>query len=203
MSLDLAGDISTLVLITAWCCQPLPEMTLTQSYVAIWRHYSPQWVNCLSAGPVYIRDSHLVITVPADGLAPRGARPSAGTAMATQLHTFSTKYHSLEVMLRYLSWPDDVIQNGRRDPEKSHGTSSVKSLSSCASLYTDPIYTWGHDTWTSSHFQVLSVGHRLWLDYILLRTRLVMFIIALWEHILIKYAGSWMLVILANNRPMS
>ena len=83
------------------------------------------YVNSLYAGSVYIQDTNLVITVPADALAPHGARSSAGTVMATQLDVFSTKCVCLEVMLRYLSWPDDVIQNSWQDLEKSHGTSSV------------------------------------------------------------------------------
>ena len=67
------------------------------------------YINPLYAGSVYIQDTNLVITVPADALAPHGARSSAGTVMATQLDVFSTKCVCLEVMLRYLSWPDDKI----------------------------------------------------------------------------------------------
>ena len=35
--------------------------------------------NSLGTGTVYTRDLNLVITVPVDVLAPKGARPSAGT----------------------------------------------------------------------------------------------------------------------------
>ena len=43
-------------------------------------------VNLSNAGPVYIKDVNVVIIVPADGLAPHGARPSAGTVMITKLY---------------------------------------------------------------------------------------------------------------------
>ena len=35
--------------------------------------------------PVFIRNLNFAITVSADGLAPNGARPSAGTVLATEL----------------------------------------------------------------------------------------------------------------------
>ena len=50
------------------------------------------------------------ITVPADALAP---------------HNTDADYISF-------LWPDDVIQNGRRDVEKSRGTSSVKIFFQCS-----------------------------------------------------------------------
>ena len=46
--------------------------------------------------PMFIHDQNLLITVPADGLAPNGARPSAGTVITT--------YES-----------NDTIQNGKTD----------------------------------------------------------------------------------------
>ena len=49
------------------------------------------------------------ITVPADALAP---------------HNTDADYISF-------LWPDDVIQNGWRDVEKSRGTSSVKIIFQC------------------------------------------------------------------------
>ena len=45
--------------------------------------------NSLSAGPLYKLHPNLVITVPADALAPNGARTSAGTAMNTNFDIFS------------------------------------------------------------------------------------------------------------------
>ena len=55
-------------------------------------------VNLFSAGSSYIWDLDFVITVSADGLAPNGARPSAGTVLATPQvqHVFCqvpTAYH--------------------------------------------------------------------------------------------------------------
>ena len=42
-------------------------------------------LSCTYMGP------NLVTTVPADGLAPGGARPSAGTVLTEKLHWFSSK----------------------------------------------------------------------------------------------------------------
>ena len=42
----------------------------------------------LGDNPVLIWDQYLVITVPADGLAPNGARPSAGTVLTIKLNMF-------------------------------------------------------------------------------------------------------------------
>ena len=41
---------------------------------------------------VHTQDTHLIITVPADALAPNGARPSAGTVTIAKLPLFSTKF---------------------------------------------------------------------------------------------------------------
>ena len=48
----------------------------------------PQCVNPVSAGPVYIRNPNFVTNVPADGPAPNGARPSAGTVLNEALDMF-------------------------------------------------------------------------------------------------------------------
>ena len=37
---------------------------------------------------MYLQDTNWLTTVPADGLAPNGARPSAGTALTTKLDKF-------------------------------------------------------------------------------------------------------------------
>ena len=56
MSLDLTGDKSTLVQVMAWSGnKPLPEPMLTQISVAVWRHYRPQWVNCIKVAQAYPR----------------------------------------------------------------------------------------------------------------------------------------------------
>ena len=72
-------------------------------------------VNSLSAGPIYIWDPNFVITVPADGLAPNGARPSAGTVMTVTLYMSSSSFHWLSMPLCNFIGPDTVIQNGHRD----------------------------------------------------------------------------------------
>ena len=56
-------------------------------------------VNPANAGPINTQDLNLVNTVPADGLAPIGARPSAGAVMTTKLHMFSMKFPLLLLLL--------------------------------------------------------------------------------------------------------
>ena len=46
-------------------------------------------LNLINDGHVYIHNLNLVITVPADALAPKGARPSAGTMLTTQFFFLS------------------------------------------------------------------------------------------------------------------
>ena len=53
-----------------------------QSFAMANQYVSMHAINPLNAGPVYIQDKNLVITVPADVLAPDGARPSAGTVLS-------------------------------------------------------------------------------------------------------------------------
>ena len=53
---------------------------------------------------VWIQDSDFVNTVSADGLAPKGARPSTGTVLTINLCSFS-------VIWNWLCWQDGVIQN--------------------------------------------------------------------------------------------
>ena len=57
--------------------------------VQCWPHHGESAdliaLNHSSAGPDYIQDPHLVNTVSADGLAPDGARPYAGTVMTTNI----------------------------------------------------------------------------------------------------------------------
>ena len=60
------------------------------------------------------------ITVPVDGLAPNGARPSAGTGMTVKFNRFSWKLLWLSIILYNIPWPEYIIQNGRRDLTKSH-----------------------------------------------------------------------------------
>ena len=62
-----------------WIKQPLIKIT---------RPVSPMAINPWGACPMYIQDMNVVITVPADGLAPNGARPSAGTMLTTKLDMY-------------------------------------------------------------------------------------------------------------------
>ena len=74
----------------------------------------------ICAGYAYLRDPHLVFTVPTD-IVPPGAKPSAGKVMTTQLHTLSAK-----VSYRWLSGNlfERMISfgNGGWDLKKYFGT---------------------------------------------------------------------------------
>ena len=61
-------------------------------------------------------------------------KASAGTVLALKLHTLSTRFLLLFFISNHHCWPDDVIQNGRPDLEKSHDTSSVKKQEETNSL---------------------------------------------------------------------
>ena len=51
-----------------------------------WSIWVPQYlVNAWRAGPGFISEFNLLITVPANGLAPKVDRPSAGTALTTNM----------------------------------------------------------------------------------------------------------------------
>ena len=50
----------------------------------------------LKASPIYLQGPYFVIAVPADGLAPLGARPSAGTVMTEKLDIYF--FHILMVI---------------------------------------------------------------------------------------------------------
>ena len=70
------------------------------------------FINLPSAGPANILGPNFATTVPADVLPRNGAKPSVGTGMTTKSHLLSMKLRRLPVIL---FWPNDVIQNGRRD----------------------------------------------------------------------------------------
>ena len=137
MSLDLTDDMSTLVQVMAWCCQ-VTSHYLSQCCPDPCRHMTSLgqelnlcWIvliNCLSITPVYTWDPNLVITVPADTLAPGNARPWAGTVIMTfKLELSSSKFLWLLIKSYDFCGQDEVIQNGQRDLMKPHGTWSVNS----------------------------------------------------------------------------
>ena len=91
MSLNLTDDESTLVQVMAWCRQATSHY-LRQCWprsLSLYGVTRPQWVKSQS---VYIQDPNSVITVPADVLAPNGARTSAGTVLTIKLDTLSLKF---------------------------------------------------------------------------------------------------------------
>ena len=113
------------------------------------------FINPSSAGPVHIQDPHLVITVPADVLAPHGARTSAGTVIMAHLHIFLMKFLWLEVMPSYCFWQNDVIQNGRKDLKKSHGIHAVDMKKKLLSAVSLPF--WSQDWWVNHIFYVFMI----------------------------------------------
>ena len=54
--------------------------------------------------PICIYKSDMVITMPADDLAPNGARPSAGHVLITGVHIFFTIIIWLSVIYSFLLW---------------------------------------------------------------------------------------------------
>ena len=61
-------------------------------------------------GYMYIKNRNLVITVPADGLALKGAGPSAETVMASSLNMISSKAFLLLMILDiFLLWCDEAF----------------------------------------------------------------------------------------------
>ena len=78
-------------------------------------------------GPIL--STNLVITLPADGLAPDGGRSSARTVMTTQLNAaFSCKILWIPPVPYYIGRSDDVIQNGRRDSTKYRGSTEIRHV---------------------------------------------------------------------------
>ena len=76
----------------------------------------PRWLTFLVL-VLYIRDLILIIAVPANvltPLAPNGANPTADTVLTKMSDKISPPFPWLLLIL-HLGWPDDVIQNGRRD----------------------------------------------------------------------------------------
>ena len=94
----------------------------------------------LSDSLVYIWDPNLFITVPADDLAPNGARSLAGT-MLTRKFMFTPSLCGYRFFCKTIFWSDDSIKmvdenfffhqmtsckNGRRDAMKFCGTTNFK-----------------------------------------------------------------------------
>ena len=76
------------------------------------------YIKHTSADPLYLQD--LIITMPADTLAPGGARPSVGTVPIKKLHIFDFS--------PFVHQASDVMRNGWRDLTKYRGTFSVNTL---------------------------------------------------------------------------
>ena len=74
--------------------------------------------NSLSASPLYKLHPNLVITVPADALAPNGARTSAGTVMSTDFDISSKWFWLLNISNIFLFFKGNTFQSGGQDPLK-------------------------------------------------------------------------------------
>ena len=62
-----------------------------------------QSFNRIDSSPTHLWDSNYVITVPADALAPSGARTSAGTVLAMKLDMYSPHILNFLIRAQYLS----------------------------------------------------------------------------------------------------
>ena len=83
------------------------------------------WHIPWNSAPLYIhiiQNVNFVIIVPADGLAPNGARPSAVAVLMIKLDMLHFKFLLILVIMRHLCWPDHVIQNGQLDLTKCNYT---------------------------------------------------------------------------------
>ena len=72
--------------------------------------------------------------MPADVQAPNGASPSEGTVLHKGLDMFTSKFIWLSMISYSHYGNDDVIQDGRRNLEKSQGTLSGK-IDNCTCLW--------------------------------------------------------------------
>ena len=86
---------------------------------------------------IYLLNLNLVITVPADGLAPKGARPSAGKVLTTKcMHDFPNILWLLIICIHFhLS---DYI-TGDQDITRCYRTSRVMTLLQTIRPRLDPI----------------------------------------------------------------
>ena len=73
---------------------------------------------------IYVWDLNMVSIMPADGLAPNGARPSAGTLLSEQLDTFYFKFPCISMIQYYLRGIVNIKNFGWDLPEYL-GTLSV------------------------------------------------------------------------------
>ena len=94
-----------------WCC------SLYELHFAVNKAFVKS-VNPLSSSAPYVQQHILVIIVPADGLAPNGARPSADTVLIKFKHNFKDFINGFMSIL--------VDQTSSSNTWQEFGTSSVE-----------------------------------------------------------------------------
>ena len=109
---------------------------------------------CLSLhvqNSVHIWDPHFVIIVPADGPAPNGAGPSAGTVLTTNLDTFPSQSFSVcqEFCITSLDQIDGFLQERRNSI-----ANELELHLSC----TNPL-RWHHSWWMTSFKMGNKISH--------------------------------------------
>ena len=123
--------------------------TNDQVYVRINAHchsYLPYTINLSSGGSVYIRDPSRVISVNGKEVAPNDARPSAGTVLAPQLDTLSSKYFwsSMTLINSLTRWCRSNSRQNRAkyiDTEQGfHHIKCIINFHSCSLMKQHPFY---------------------------------------------------------------
>ena len=85
---------------------PMCSFSKIQYQIIIDLHFFYLNFNSQSVGFLHLQNLKSVITVPANGLAPNGARPFAGTAMSTKLFMIYSK--KLWIIF-FINFPDQTV----------------------------------------------------------------------------------------------
>ena len=106
----------------------LTGITWLSSHWLLWELY----LGPSGAGPVYIRDLKLPITVPEDDFAPDGIRPSADTVLIEKFDIQPSEFIP-QLIISYM--PSLSIHQNTQWPTKSRGTWSVSNCTACCALH--------------------------------------------------------------------
>ena len=107
-----------------------------------------------SAGTICVLDPYLVITVPADGLAPNGARPSAGTVLTIQSDMFFQSWFAYQIFWKCFWWINDIFKTANEIFWSNPAICVLIELSMCEVVYSTYciLHSWfqnqsTHDSW--------------------------------------------------------